>query len=90
MMFFAMLKHAFRDCDTGLQIRYRFDGMLFKLRRLHAKSKVQTYMLDELLYAEDMAKNASRERKMQEATDRNLQACDTYDLAIRKKNETVY
>ena len=90
MMLSAMLKHAFRDCDTGLQIRYRFDDMLFKLRRLHAKSKIHTYMLDGLLHADDMAKNASTERKMQEATDRNLQVCDNYDLAIGKKNEIMY
>ena len=58
MMFSAMLTGAFRDCDTGIPIKYCFDGKLFDRRRMQAKSKVQT---DEFLYAHDMAKNASTE-----------------------------
>ena len=42
MMFSAMLTEAFQDGDNGIPIRYRFDGKLFNLRRLQAKSKVQT------------------------------------------------
>ena len=59
MMFSAMLMDAFQDSDTGFPIRYRFDGNIFSLRRLHAKTKVQIDVLDELLYADDMDKNAS-------------------------------
>ena len=36
MMFSAMLKSAFQDCDDGFRIRYRFDDKLFNLRRLLA------------------------------------------------------
>ena len=46
MMLSAMLTAAFQDGNSGIPIRYRFDGKLFKLRRLQAKSKVQT-VLDE-------------------------------------------
>ena len=89
-MFSAMLTDAFQDCDDGFPIRYRFDGKLFNLRRMQAKSKVQTDVLDELLYADDMAKNASTERKMQEAMDGVSQVCDNYDLKIiTKKTEVV-
>ena len=56
MMFSAMLTDAFQDGDNGIPIRYRFDGKLFNLRRLQAKSKVQTEVLDE--FADDMAKGA--------------------------------
>ena len=48
MMFSAMLTDAFEDGDNGIPIRfcsdgrYRSDGKLFNLRRLQAKSKVQT------------------------------------------------
>ena len=47
MMFSAMLTDVFLDGDNGIPIRYRFDGNLFNLRRLQAKSNVQTEMLDE-------------------------------------------
>ena len=50
-MFSAMLMDAFQDSDTGFPIMYRFDGNIFNLRRLQAKTKVQTDVLDELLYA---------------------------------------
>ena len=53
MMFSAMLMYAFQDSDTGFPMRYRFDGNIFNFRRLQAKTKVQTDVLDELLYADD-------------------------------------
>ena len=62
MMFSAMPTDALQDCDAGFPIRLRFDGKLFNLRRLQAKSKVQTDVLDELLYADDQAKNAKSEK----------------------------
>ena len=49
----------------GIPIRYHFDGYLFNLRRLQAKSKVQTEMLDEFCFANDIAKGAPTEEKMQ-------------------------
>ena len=52
MMFSAMLMDALQDSNTGFPIRYRFDGNIFNLRRLQAKTKVQTDVLDELLYAD--------------------------------------
>ena len=42
MMFTAMLTVAFQDGDNGMPIRYRLDGKFFNLRRLQAKSKLQT------------------------------------------------
>ena len=59
----AMFMDVFRDSDTGFPIRYRFDGNIFKLRRSQVKTKVQTYVLDELLYADDMDKNAKTRQK---------------------------
>ena len=53
MMFSAMLTDAFQD-DNHILIKYRFHGKLFNLRRLQAKSKVQTEVLDESLFANDM------------------------------------
>ena len=89
MMFSVMLMDAFQDSDTGFPIRYRFHGNIFNLRRLQAKTKVQTDVLDELLYADDMDKNANTEAKMQRAMDQVSQSCDNYDLTISTKKTEV-
>ena len=64
MMFSAMLTAAFQDGDNSIPIRYSFDGKLFNLGRLQAKSKVKTEVLDGFLFADDMAKGAPTEEKM--------------------------
>ena len=63
-------------------LRYCFDGKLFNLRRLQAKSKMQTEVLDEFLFADDMAKGAPIEEKMQKDVDQVSDSCDNYDLTI--------
>ena len=91
MMFSAMLTDAFQDVDAGFPIRYRFDGKLLNLRRLQAKPKVQTDVVDKLLYADDLAENAKSEEKMQGAVDRMSKACDNFQLTIStKKTEVVH
>ena len=86
-----MLTDAFQDGDNDISMRYRFDGKLFNLRRLQAKSKVQTEVLDEFLFADDMAKGALTEKKMQKSVDQVSDSCDSYDLTISiKKTEVVY
>ena len=65
MIFSAMLTDAFQDGDNSIPIEYRFDGKLFNLRRLQAKPKVQTEVLDEFLFADDTAKGAPTEETMQ-------------------------
>ena len=40
-----------------------FDGKLLNIRRLQAKSKVQTDVVYKLLYADDLAENAKSEEK---------------------------
>ena len=86
--------HSCQDGDNGISFRYRFDRKLFKLRRLQAKSKVQTEVLDEFLFADDMAKGAPTEEKMQKVqkgVDQVSDSCDNYDLTISiKKTEVVY
>ena len=81
MMFSAMLTDAFQDGDDGIPIRYHFDGKLFKLRRLQAKSKMQAEVLDDFLFA-DMAKGAPTEEKKQKGVDQVSDSCDSYDLTI--------
>ena len=58
MIFSAIRTDDIQDDDNGIPIRNRFDRKLFFfiLRRLQANSKVQTKVLDEFLFADDMAK----------------------------------
>ena len=77
-----MLADAFQDGDNGIPIRYRFDEKLFNLRRLKAKSKVQTEVLGELFFADDMTKGAQTEDKMPKGVDQVSDSCDRYDLTI--------
>ena len=91
MMFSAMLTAAFQDGDNVIPIRYHFDGKLFNQRRLQAKSKVQTEVLDESLFADDMAKDVPTEEKMPKGVDQVSDSCDSYDLTISiKKTEVVF
>ena len=90
-MFSVMRTDAFQDGDNGIPIRYRFDGKLCDLRRLQAKSKVQTEVLEDFLFADDMEKGAPTEEKMQKGVDQVSDSCDSYDLTISiKKTEVVY
>ena len=48
-------------------------------------------MLDEFFFADDMAKGAPTEERMQKGVDQVSDSCDSYDLTIRiKKTEVVY
>ena len=78
-----------QDGDNGIPIRYRFDGKLFSLRRLQAKTKVQTEMLDEFLFPDGMAKDAPTEEKMQNGVDQVSDSYDNYDLTISIKKTGV-
>ena len=90
MVFSATLIDAFQDSDTNFPIRYRFDGNTFNLRRLQANTNKQTDVLDELLYADDMDKNASSEAKMQRVMDQVSQSCYKYDLTISTKRQRLH
>ena len=89
MMFPAMLTDAFQDSDNSLPIRYRFVGKPFNLRRLQAKSKVQTKVPDEFLFTEDMAKGAPTVEIIQKGLDQVSDSCDSYDLTISIKKHRV-
>ena len=61
-----------------------------RMRRMQAKTKVRADVLDQLLYADDMGKNAISEAKMQRAMDQVSQAYDNYDLLISTKRQRLY
>ena len=52
---------------------------------------MQTEVLDEFLFAGDMAKGVPTEEKMQKDVDQVSDSCDSYDLTVSiKKTEVVY
>ena len=52
---------------------------------------MQTDVLDELLYVDDLTKNAKSETKMQGTMDRMSKVCDNYYLTIStEKTEVVH
>ena len=90
MMFSAKLMGAFQDSDTGFPIRYPFDGIIFNLRMLQAKIKVQTDVLDELLYIQMICSRMPTQR-LKRVMDQVSQSCDNYDLTVStKKTEVVH
>ena len=91
MMFTAMLSDAFQNSEDGISVRYRMDGSLFNLRRLQAITKVKETVLRDFLFADDCARNACSEPKMQFSMDKFSEACDNFGLAISiKKTEIMY
>ena len=76
IIFSVMFVDAFQDSDTDIPIRYGFDSNICNLKGLQAKTKVQTDVLDELLYADDMDKNSRSEAKMQRSMDQVSKPCD--------------
>ena len=84
-MYSAMLTNVLQDSDNGIPIWYRFDWKLFNLRMLQTKSKVQTEVLVEFFFADDMTKGVPTEEKMLKGVDQVFDSCDSYDLTISIK-----
>ncbi len=91
MMFSAMLQDAFASESNGIKYNYRFDGSLFNLRRLQAKTKIQEGIAHEFLFADDSALAAGSEADMQHSVNLFSSACDKFGLTIStKKTEVMY
>ena len=89
LMFSAMLTYAFDGTDTGIGIKWRFDGSVFNLRRLQAKTKVKSDTINDFLFADDAALNATSEANMQHSVDKFSDACDNFGLTISTKKTEV-
>ena len=89
MMFSAMLTDAFRDCEPGINIKFRTDGKLFNPRRLQAVTKVKETVLRDFLFADDCALNASDVHEMQVEMDSLSAVCNNFGLTISTKKTQV-
>jgi len=50
---------------SGIELKFRLDGDVFNLKRLYAKTKIQTMSLLELLFADDAAVCANSAEDLQ-------------------------
>ena len=65
------------------------DGTVFNLRRLQAKTKVSEDSINDLLFADDCALNATSEADMQQSADIFSEACTNFGLTISTKKTEV-
>ena len=91
LMFSAMLADAFNDSDVDVGIRFRYDGSLFNLRRLQAKTKALTGTINDFLFGGDCALNAASEADMLHSVGKFCDACNNFGLIIStKKTRVIY
>ena len=89
IMFSVMLFDAFSDSDNRINIQYHTDGSVFNLRRLQAKTKVKTDIVNEFLFADNCALNATTKVNMQNSFGKFSMACDNFGLTISTKKTEV-
>ena len=79
IMFSTMLLDAFSGSDNGIDIRYHTDGSVFKVRKLQAKTKVKTDIVNEFLFADDCT--------LQNSVDKFWMACENFGLTNSTKKK---
>ena len=89
-IFFAMLfRHAFKGATEGVYLHSRYDGKLFNISRLKAKSKTRTVLIRDMFFADDAALAAHSEGQVPSLMNRFYKACDLFSLTISLKNTQV-
>ena len=79
------------DDDGPVYIRYRLDGSLFNLRRLHAHTKTLEQPFCDLLYANDAALVSHTERALQHLNSCFAEAAQLFELeASLKKTDVLH
>ena len=89
IMFSAMLFDAFSGSNNWIDIRYRSDSSVFNLRRLQVKTKGKTNIVNEFLFVDDYALNATTKANIQNSVDKFSVACDNFSLTISTKKTEV-
>ena len=82
--------HLGMQCN-GINIRHSSDGSLFNLR-FQANTKVKTDIVNEFLFADDSALNATTETNMKNSVDNFSMASDNFGLTVstKKKRQKWY
>ena len=89
IFFSVVLSAAFGSCSEGVYLHTRADGKLFNLARLRAKTKVNSVLLREMLFADDAALASHTEPGLQVLMDRLSSACKEFGLTISIKKTNV-
>ena len=77
-----MLKEIPERDNTGIEIKYRFDGGLFNLSRLRSQKLSKATGITELQYADDNDLPAHTPDEMQQPVNNFKNAYDHFGLAI--------
>jgi hypothetical protein len=89
IFFSVLLRHAFEDCSEGVNIHTRADGSLYNINRLLSKSKVETVLIRELLFADDAALTSHTEIGLQLLVNKFSEACKEFGLTISLKKTNI-
>ena len=87
--FAALLQYAFQDSPGDVYLHWRTDGSLYKPVRLRAKSKTQSSLLRDFLFADDAALVAHSESNLQIMMDQLSHACKVFKLTISVKKTVI-
>ena len=89
IMFSAMLFDAFNGSDNGIDIRYHTDSSVFNCRRLQAKTKGKTDIVNEFLFANNCTLNATTKANTPNSVDKFSMTYDNFGLTISTKKTEV-
>ena len=92
LFFAAMLSQAnFSNCPDGVYIRFRRDGDIFDIKRLHDLAHTSEELITELLYADDCALVSHSEEGLQAMANALSTATKMFGLTISlKKTEVMF
>ena len=89
IFFSMMLMLAFKDFDIGVPIQFQTDGSVFNLRRLQARTKVFSSVIQDSLFADDCALVAHNQDSAQQLFDRFAKAAHRFGLRVSSKKTEV-
>ena len=92
-IFFAIVIGVIKQqlYTQGIELKFRYDGDIFNLQRLYAKTKIEKKMLLEMLFADDAAVCATTEEELQVILNTFFQVFKQFGLQMAiKKTEVLF